>query len=686
MCGVAGFHLKNPNYVRNPKAMEVMVDELLHEIEWRGKHATGLAAVTNAASGLKLVLQKEPIPAKDFLKIRRRLPKGTRTVLLHTRHATQGSVNDSVNNHPVMYQSCLAVHNGGIDNDAELFKKYKLDRAAEVDSEAVPAMLHHFGWDKVSDALETLAGGFAIAAVDPVKEPGKVILAKGLRSPLFVIENENFIIWASSRFAIRQAWGKVLGTPPKDKVFLEFRPGQGIMLDGMKSTPFQFDAWKADRNYKGTSVHYGAWGVGETSYDDNKSRQRTTTQTTTPVPRPALPPAPAAQRQPRGVVCNRLMEVAKLRREDEGAARRFELRDCGKPAYDQENMVEADGRIHWVFCPSCRGNVCAKDMMELRGEGMVCLDCIIVDAKKEVGLDPKPFRLKTQLTKERESELDSTARATAAVHEKAIEKVVKITGLERWVIDYLMFHAAESMFTNGSYSDLTALCAELTELYDEQAMKAWEDYDWDEHNNHKQYESCETKTNTGLCRKHGHPVMADDRCYKCYDTELDTAATEAATRDEDKPEKVVNLFINGEEQEVARCAACGRFRKVKEPCEYCAEKNKAAIQVCSKCIRKATVFLNDGKLARYCSMCYNTCHLCHLEVLDGTRTPEEMGKPNTTLASKVRVCHFHARNKKGAIPDARIPDMGMEVRSTAAYSPTDTHPVTPHHTFGPTLH
>lgn len=237
MCGIAGIHMKKPGSIDGHK-LERFINELLLGIEHRGKDATGLAAVT---VDNRVTMSKEPIAASDFIKGRPSLGMDQlRTAILHTRFATQGHQSNNANNHPVLSGTTFVTHNGHISNDDELFREFDLGRIAEVDSEAIAAMIDKYGLDKVHLALQELQGGFAIAAIDPIRHPGMLVLAKGPSSPLIFFENNNFIVWASTLNAITEAWGNVFGTPPRTWKFSQLSEGQLLYIQDNLMEPLAF--------------------------------------------------------------------------------------------------------------------------------------------------------------------------------------------------------------------------------------------------------------------------------------------------------------------------------------------------------------------------------------------------------------------------------------------------------------
>ena len=228
MCGIAGIHVFNPEYQPKWSKMEHAVDDLLLAIDHRGGDATGYVAIGNEG---ELEFQKASCDAKDFYKERRSIPFNTRSILLHTRMATQGSAAFPENNHPVRRGSVYVVHNGHIWNDWDIFKKAKRTRHGQVDSEAIAALIAKYGIMNTHKAMEEISGAAAIGVVDETR-PGLMALARGSSSPLMFYRNENVAVFASEKQAVRRAWQTLYGTPPNEKNIVEFEEGTAYYLNG----------------------------------------------------------------------------------------------------------------------------------------------------------------------------------------------------------------------------------------------------------------------------------------------------------------------------------------------------------------------------------------------------------------------------------------------------------------------
>ena len=173
MCGIAAFSRPEGS---NKNARH-LAHHLLTQIESRGSHASGFAYITEDA---KVGIYKNPTPGSQLSL--HELPRDARTVILHTRYATQGAVEDNRNNHPVIStdRKVALVHNGVISNDAALRGPLGIDaRHGEVDSLVIPSLIAQEG----VEGLSKLGGYAAIAWLD-VRSPGDLYIAKLKSSPV----------------------------------------------------------------------------------------------------------------------------------------------------------------------------------------------------------------------------------------------------------------------------------------------------------------------------------------------------------------------------------------------------------------------------------------------------------------------------------------------------------------------
>ena len=160
----------------------------------RGTDATGYGY--HAADG-SVQVHKESVCLREFVE-HVAVPEGAGEAIFHVRGYTKGvpSLND--NNHPVRYGRAVVVHNGHLDNDDALFRRYGAPRSTPhitVDSEAI-AMLA----DRTGDIAATLAEVRGSAAVGVLweGEPGRLTLARRASRTLCLGHGDGFVLFAST--------------------------------------------------------------------------------------------------------------------------------------------------------------------------------------------------------------------------------------------------------------------------------------------------------------------------------------------------------------------------------------------------------------------------------------------------------------------------------------------------------
>jgi hypothetical protein len=213
MCGIGGIMMfpKERSDIELRYIRE-LVTSIGTENQVRGHDATGF--VTFSRSGANLF--KYPMEAKTLVKseaykkfISKNINKNTKNILIHTRAGTKGSEQNNDNNHPIESQRFIGVHNGMIWNDDSLFKKHKLFRQAEVDSEVIFRLLDKQGTDTTVDNIkyvaEQLKGSFTTAFVPKNKKTSMYIVRNDNPITLIYIHELNIIAFASMKYYLINA-------------------------------------------------------------------------------------------------------------------------------------------------------------------------------------------------------------------------------------------------------------------------------------------------------------------------------------------------------------------------------------------------------------------------------------------------------------------------------------------------
>ncbi|HEY3520739.1 MAG TPA: glutamine--fructose-6-phosphate transaminase (isomerizing) [Rhodanobacteraceae bacterium] len=161
----------------------------LKALEYRGYDSAGLCVLDGA--GLERL--RMPGKVRELETLYRSQPVAGHTGIAHTRWATHGVPNE-LNAHPHVSREAVAVvHNGIIENHAELREElardgYRFD--SQTDTEVIAHLIHHrmSHGDSLREAViaatQRLNGAYAIAAISR-EEPGHVVGARR-GSPLCV--------------------------------------------------------------------------------------------------------------------------------------------------------------------------------------------------------------------------------------------------------------------------------------------------------------------------------------------------------------------------------------------------------------------------------------------------------------------------------------------------------------------
>jgi hypothetical protein len=199
MCGIAGISL-SPNDTTLDAAQ--LATDLLMGIASRGPDATGAAWYDADSDSVQLT--KIAVNTTKFLAARQSImPKQTPVMILHTRFATTGDKSNRANNHPIHYGSVIGVHNGVLWDHHGMFRDMKKEPLAQVDSEAIMALLD--GAKAPEKVMRKIAGDAALAWID-LNDPEVLHLARVVDRPLHIAQTEGgSLLFASTAAAVEAA-------------------------------------------------------------------------------------------------------------------------------------------------------------------------------------------------------------------------------------------------------------------------------------------------------------------------------------------------------------------------------------------------------------------------------------------------------------------------------------------------
>lgn len=190
------------------KILKKLTQALANAAEERGTDASGIAYVKDG----KITIYKRPKPAH---KLRFNVPVGTKSVMGHTRMATQGDKSQNFNNHPFSGSAgdtyFAFAHNGVLWNDRELRHDKKLpDTHIETDSYIAVQLLESqdkLNFDSLRYMAETVEGNFTFTVLD---QDNSLYIIKG-SNPMCLLHFESIglYIYASTESIMKNALRKV---------------------------------------------------------------------------------------------------------------------------------------------------------------------------------------------------------------------------------------------------------------------------------------------------------------------------------------------------------------------------------------------------------------------------------------------------------------------------------------------
>jgi glucosamine 6-phosphate synthetase-like amidotransferase/phosphosugar isomerase protein len=273
MCGIMGFYSFSD---KKPDKEKISI--MFNLLSSRGRDASGYAFIKDN----NLIVQKAPVRSSEFIKSKDweelELPK---IMIMHTRMKTQGSEQNSNNNHPLFTKEGLAiVHNGIIHNDHEIFGKNQRD--GEVDSEAILAVLSSKGkGDKIKRVFDRIEGSFAVAIINKVDPDALILIKKDNPLDLYYNTDQDILFFCSEREIMQEA----LDIQPESKRgftigekgfhFYEMENNHALVLnaEGVESYKRYLarDFWNRN-TYRGSSLDtiqvQCPWCLGQTRYLD----------------------------------------------------------------------------------------------------------------------------------------------------------------------------------------------------------------------------------------------------------------------------------------------------------------------------------------------------------------------------------------------------------------------------------
>jgi len=246
MCGIFGIVNYSPKLGSDKaKAYGELTKALIKNSQIRGRDASGICLISNDAARV----YKDDIEGSS------------------TRAQTKGPHIYNVNNHPIVANKVIGVHNGMIANDDLLFRTYKhvISREGLVDSEIIFRLIDMYvakGYDLVTATKKTskeLYGSYVCAFVH-VDYPDYLTLFSGDYSPdatIDIYKDLKLMVFASTTSILRKSTleaGKSLDVnlfweEPDTTIYLPKQSGIRINTSNGKIFAFDIDLSKSSSRF-----------------------------------------------------------------------------------------------------------------------------------------------------------------------------------------------------------------------------------------------------------------------------------------------------------------------------------------------------------------------------------------------------------------------------------------------------
>lgn len=251
MCCIFGIGFFREHNLDKKAAVIGIVKNLLKQSEIGGTRASGVAILHRRGLGVL----RRPVAGGDLGRLpefkelmEKHLPLGKdakvgdplTAIIGHARTPTQGSADNNYNNHPVVVDNIVGVHNGGVW-DREIYNNFtSLKRIAQVDTEAIFQLVKYFGdkWDDrtvraIQKMSQHINGSYACGMFN-ARKIYNLYVFRNHQMPLRILyyPKANVVFFATREFVITNAVAPI-------ESFL----GEAVEIDVMHDSGIAFNLW-----------------------------------------------------------------------------------------------------------------------------------------------------------------------------------------------------------------------------------------------------------------------------------------------------------------------------------------------------------------------------------------------------------------------------------------------------------
>jgi glucosamine 6-phosphate synthetase-like amidotransferase/phosphosugar isomerase protein len=245
MCAICGIGLFKKNVFKDTADLRFLLRTLMLNAQVGGHAASGISIGTEK----EVIVLRRPMSATQLLgtdlyqritndKITLNRGNSFLSVIGHCRTPTKGEPSNNLNNHPIVVDRVVGIHNGVVLNDDALFQEFRLNRRAEVDTEIIFALVNHFlstgdtssTYEAIIKTAAVISGSYSCALQDSIN-PYNLYLFRGYAPGIvFNYPESGVLIFATNKSMITGAVAKIgisLGKPEE----IEYPSNSGLVFN-----------------------------------------------------------------------------------------------------------------------------------------------------------------------------------------------------------------------------------------------------------------------------------------------------------------------------------------------------------------------------------------------------------------------------------------------------------------------
>jgi len=247
MCSIFGVGFYKDHGFKDKSTLIGVISRIFKLAECAGKEAAGLSIMREQSvdilrrplSGSKLVSTTEYMDFMDSSLENMCGSNKLMSIIGHCRYPTQGSASNNENNHPQVVGNIIGIHNGTITNNHDLFESFGkvIERQAEVDTEIIFQLIHHFGKAPMSKTIDSIKkatpylGGSYACGMQNAHHPYNLYLFRH-SNPIKILNYPELgvIFFATREYFITEGFEEFTDNEDKGEV-IELVQDQGMVFN-----------------------------------------------------------------------------------------------------------------------------------------------------------------------------------------------------------------------------------------------------------------------------------------------------------------------------------------------------------------------------------------------------------------------------------------------------------------------